>query len=108
MVIWSVIADESNPKDILPQPTPSAEISSGQFQQEPKQLEETVAPSSGEGVVESSTITVEELAPVTANIANALVCAGTSNDEKSCNWWLIDFLFLSLLETFSLTFRRLV
>ena len=96
VVIRSVIAEESNPKDIPPQPTPSAELTNGESQQEPKQPEETVAPSSGEGVVESSTITVEELAPATANIANALVCAGTSNDEKSGNWWLIGFIIFSL------------
>ena len=89
-----MIAEESNPKDVPPQPTPSAELASGESEQEPNQLEETVAPSSAEGVVESSTITVEELAPATANIANALVCAVTFSNEKSCNLWLINFVII--------------
>ena len=61
------------------QPAPSAESADGETQPEAKEEQEAqetaAAPSEREGEVESSTVTVEELAPATANIANALVCA---------------------------------
>lgn len=55
------------------QPAPSAESADGESQPEAKKEEAAGAPSEREGEVESSTITVEELAPATANIANALI-----------------------------------
>lgn len=57
------------------QAAPSAESADGEPRSEAKEEQETAAaPPEEEGEVESSTITVEELAPATANIANALVC----------------------------------
>ena len=56
-----------------PQPTSSAELADGEREQYQLEHNKSVVLTSGEDEVESSTITVEELAPATANIANALV-----------------------------------
>ncbi len=65
-------------------PVPSAESADGESQSEAKEEQEAAAaPPEGEGEVDSSTITVEELAPATANIANALVCVATCHIARN-------------------------
>lgn len=110
----SLTAEESSRTEVPSQPTPSAELADGESQPESERPREALAPASGEGEVDSSTITVEELAPATANIANALVCAQVLKDCLLTvhiiyyNSFCYFIIFVRLLETSSLTSKRLV